>query len=121
MRRTGLFENRHEKLLPRRAFLRRLVKYSVASFGVILVSLLVGVVGYSVSEGMSFIDAFLNAAMLMGGMGQVTPLVTDSGKVFAGCYALYCGLVELIAVAVLAAPILHRFLHRFHLEGGKNS
>jgi len=116
-----LFERHHEKLLPRRAFLRRLVKYTFVSVGLILFSLLVGMTGYSVSEGMPLVDAFMNSAMLMGGMGQVTPILTESGKVFAGLYALYCGLVELIAVAVFAAPILHRFLHRFHLAAEKES
>ena len=69
---------------------------------------------------MNWTDAFLNAAMLMGGMGPVTVLQTESGKLFAGLYALYCGLVELIAVGVFAAPIVHRFLHRFHIEAEKD-
>ncbi len=116
-----MFERRHEKLLPRRAFLVRLGKYAAASVGLVLISLVFGIVGYAASERMSFVDAFLNAAMLMGGMGQITPLQTDGGKVFAGFYALYCGLVELIAVAVFAAPIFHRFLHRFHLEADKDA
>lgn len=114
-----MFERHHEKLLPRRAFLRRWLKYTLISAALILVSLVVGMVGYHVSEGMSWVDSFLNAAMLMGGMGQVTLLQTDGGKVFAGIYALYCGLVELIAVGVFAAPIVHRFLHRFHIETEK--
>ncbi len=70
---------------------------------------------------MTWTDAFLNAAMLMGGMGPVTVLQTESGKLFAGLYALYCGLVELIAVGVFAAPIVHRFLHRFHIESEKDA
>lgn len=69
---------------------------------------------------MTLTDAFLNAAMLMGGMGPITVLQTESGKLFAGLYALYCGLVELIAVGVFAAPIVHRFLHRFHIEAEKD-
>jgi hypothetical protein len=66
---------------------------------------------------MAWIDAFVNAAMLMGGMGPVTPLATDAGKLFAGLYALYCGLVLIISVGIIAAPIAHRVLHHFHLEG----
>lgn len=112
-----MFERRHEKLLPRRDFLNRLIKYAAASLGLILISLIIGIIGYAISESMSFVDAFLNAAMLMGGMGQITPLKTDGGKLFAGFYALYCGLVELIAVAVFAAPIFHRF----HLEADKDT
>jgi hypothetical protein len=116
-----MFEHHNEKLLSRRAFLRRLAKYAGISIGIILFSLAVGMVGYHWSEGMSWIDAFLNAAMLMGGMGQINTLNTDAGKLFAGTYALYCGLVELVAVGIFAAPIVHRFLHRFHIESEKAS
>ena len=111
-----MFEHHHEKLLPRRAFVRRLAKYALISLGLIVLSLVIGMVGYSVLEGYSWVDSFLNAAMLMGGMGPVGTLYTDGGKVFAGIYALWCGLVELVAVGIFAAPIVHRFLHHFHLE-----
>jgi hypothetical protein len=73
--------------------------------------------GYHFLEGYSWVDSFLNAAMLMGGMGPVNALRTDAGKVFAGIYAMYCGLIELIAIGLFAAPIFHRLLHHFHLEG----
>ncbi len=116
-----MFERRHEKLLPRCAFIRRLVKYAAFSITLVLLSLIIGILGYRLSEGMTWTDAFLNAAMLMGGMGPVTVLQTESGKLFAGLYALYCGLVELIAVGVFAAPIVHRFLHRFHIESEKDA
>lgn len=106
-----MFEHHHEKLLPRRAFVRRLAKYAMISLGLIVLSLVIGMVGYSVLEGYSWVDSFLNAAMLMGGMGPVGTLYTDVGKVFAGIYALWCGLVELVAVGIFAAPIVHRFLH----------
>jgi hypothetical protein len=112
-----MFEHRHEKLLPRRLFLIRVIKYASISLAIILFSLVVGVVGYRVFEGYSWVDSFLNAAMLMGGMGQVNVLHTEGGKVFAGFYAIYCGLVELVAIGIFAAPIFHRFLHHFHLEG----
>lgn len=111
-----LFEHHYEKLLPRRAFLRRLAKFALISVGLIVFSLVVGVVGYVVLEGYSWVDAFLNSGMLMGGMGQVNALLTDGGKFFAGIYALYCGLVELVAVGIFAVPIVHRFLHHFHLD-----
>jgi|ERR1035437_6633625 hypothetical protein len=112
-----MFEHHHEKLLPRRLFLRRVAKYVAISLSIILVSLVVGMVGYRMTEGYSWVDSFLNAAMLMGGMGPVGALHTDAGKVFAGIYALYCGLIELVAIGIFAAPIVHRFLHHFHLEG----
>ncbi len=115
-----LFERRSEKLLSPRKFLRRVAMFALISIGLVIISLFIGVAGYSWFEGLSWVDAFLNAAMLMGGMGQVTPLQTNAGKIFAGIYALYCGMVLLIAVGILAAPIVHRFLHRFHLEGEKD-
>jgi hypothetical protein len=111
-----MFERKHEKLLPRRAFLRRVTKYASISLGLVVVSLLIGMLGYHPSEGMPWIDAFLNAAMIMGGMGPVNTLYTDAGKLFAGFYALYCGMVLLISVGIFAVPIIHRFLHHFHLE-----
>jgi hypothetical protein len=111
-----MFEHHHEKLLPRRLFLRRVAKYALISLSLVVVSLVIGIVGYRILEGFSLVDSFLNAAMLMGGMGPVGVLHSDAGKVFAGIYALYCGLIELVAVGVFAAPIVHRFLHHFHLE-----
>ena len=115
----ALFERHNEKLLPRRKFLRRLLKYGSIAVVLILVSLVIGMAGYHLFEGLSWVDAFLNAAMLMGGMGPVNALQTDAGKIFAGVYALYCGMILLIAVGILAVPIVHRFLHHFHLESEK--
>jgi hypothetical protein len=93
-----------------------MVRHVLMAAAFILGSLLAGMAGYRYYEGMPWIDAFLNAAMLLGGMGPVGELHTESGKLFAGCYALYSGLVAIVAVGVMAAPLLHRFLHRFHLE-----
>ncbi len=111
-----MFERHYEKLLPRQKFLRRLAKFALISIALIIMSLFIGMAGYHTFEGLSWIDSFMNAAMLMGGMGQVSSLQTDTGKVFAGIYAMYCGLVLLIAVGIFAVPIVHRFLHHFHLE-----
>ena len=84
---------------------------------VVVASLGIGIAGYRYFEGMSWIDAYLNAAMLLGGMGPVEPqLRTTGGKLFAGMYALYAGMVVLVAASILIAPAFHRFLHRFHLE-----
>ncbi len=115
-----MFERHHEKLLPRNKFLIRVAKYALISIGLIVVSLIVGMTGYHYFEGLTWVDSFLNAAMLMGGMGPITQLRSDAGKIFAGVYALYCGMVLLIAVAIFAAPIFHRFLHHFHLEKENN-
>jgi hypothetical protein len=111
-----MFEHRRQKLLPRADFVRRQAYFTLVALGIIVGSLLVGMIGYHVFEDLSWVDAFLNAAMLMGGMGPLAPLTTPAGKIFAGCYALYCGLVLLISVGIVAAPLFHRFLHRFHLE-----
>jgi len=111
-----MFEHRREPLLPRPLFFWRILKFGAVSLGLALASLVFGILGYRVFEGMSWIDAFVNAAMLLGGMGPVGELHTDAGKLFAGIYALYCGLIVIISMGILIAPIFHRFLHLFHLE-----
>jgi hypothetical protein len=111
-----MFEHRHEPLASRAAFLRRMTKYALLASGFVVASLVIGMAGYHHFEGMSWIDAFVNSAMLMGGMGPVSELHTDTGKLFAGFYALYCGLIVIIAIGIVAAPLLHRILHHFHLD-----
>ncbi len=111
-----MFEHRSRQLLSRPAFLRRQAHYAVLALGIIGASLLVGMLGYHELEGLAWIDAFVNAAMLLGGMGPIGELHTDAGKFFAGFYALYCGVVLLLSLGVLFAPVIHRLLHRFHLE-----
>jgi hypothetical protein len=114
-----MFEHRQEPLLPRALFFRRLFRYAAVSFGITLFSLLLGILGYWHFEHMPWIDAFVNSAMLLGGMGPLGELHTTAGKLFAGFYALYCGLVVIISMSIFLAPIFHRFLHLFHLEIGK--
>ncbi len=111
-----MFEHRGEPLLTRRAFLKRMALSVALSGAIVLGSLGLGIAGYHVTEGMSWVDACVNSSMLLGGMGPVSELHTTAGKLFASFYALYCGLVLIVAVGVVLAPILHRFLHRFHLE-----
>jgi hypothetical protein len=111
-----MFEHHYENLLPKQAFLKRLAKYALISLSLVIASLIIGMVGYYSFEGYSWVDSFLNAAMLMGGMGPAGTLHTDAGKIFAGIYALYCGLIELVAIGIFAAPLFHRFMHHFHLE-----
>ncbi len=110
------FEHKSEPLARRRAFLRRMAGHAVAAVGFVAVSLLIGVVGYHALEHMSYVDSLLNASMLLGGMGPVGELHTTAGKLFASAYALFSGMVFLVVAAVLFAPVIHRFLHRFHLE-----
>jgi len=111
-----MYEHRTEPLLSRRAFLRRLGRHAVASGGLILGSLALGAAGYRLTAGLSWLDAVLNAAMILTGMGPVTPLHEVSAKLFATFYALYSGVAFLGIVGVLVAPVAHRILHRFHLE-----
>ena len=111
-----MYEHRGQPLLPRAAFLRRVGRHTGLSLGIIVGSLAVGICGYRFLERLSWIDAVLNAAMILGGMGPVNELRTTAGKIFASVYALYSGLIVLVAAGVLFAPLFHRFLHRFHLQ-----
>lgn len=111
-----IFEKRSEKLLAARAYVKRQVSFILIAMGGLIVSLFLGMAGYHFLEGLPWLDAFLNAAMIMGGMGPVDMIHTSGGKVFAGFYALYSGLVLLASVGIMAAPLLHRFFHIFHLE-----
>ncbi|MER3458907.1 MAG: hypothetical protein C4309_10040 [Chloroflexota bacterium] len=111
-----MFEHRREPLLPTRAFVRRVVRFGSAALALILGALGIGILGYHLLEGLGWVDALLNAAMILGGMGPVNELHTAAGKVFAACYALFSGVVFLVAVGVFLAPIVHRFFHHFHLD-----
>ena len=109
------FERRQQPLVSRRVFYGRVIRYLGFSFAILGVSLGIGILGYHFFEHLSWLDALLNASMILGGMGPVDPLRTDAGKVFASFYALFSGMVFLVAVGVLIAPIFHRFLHSFHV------
>lgn len=111
-----MFEHRNEPLLPRRLYYRRLAHFAAIALAFICGALGIGVLGYHGFEGLSWLDAFLNASMILGGMGPINPLHTPGGKVFAACYALFSGIVFLIAVGILFAPVLHRFFHHFHVD-----
>jgi len=111
-----MYEPRHAPLAPRSRFLRRLAVNFGFTMIVIGGSLLWGMWGYHYFEHLRWLDAFLNAAMLLGGMGPVENPQTEGGKLFAGIYALYAGMVVLVAASILIAPMFHRFIHRFHLE-----
>ena len=111
------FERRHEPLAPLHVFRGRLIRSGGVAGVIILISLVIGMVGYRVFGGIeSWIDCLYNASMILGGMGPVSEMKTDAGKVFASAYALYSGVVLLASVGVLLAPALHRILHRFHIE-----
>jgi hypothetical protein len=114
-----MYESRGQKPIARHHFVRRVIIHFISSLGLVLVSLFLGMMGYQYYENLQWRDAFLNAAMLLGGMGPVDAPRTDGGKLFAGFYALYAGLVVLIAAGVVFAPAVHRMLHLFHWEDGK--
>jgi ABC-type uncharacterized transport system permease subunit len=115
------FERKSQPLLPRREFLTRVAASALFGLGMVAVSLLAGMLGYHFLEKLGWLDAFLNAAMLLGGMGPLEQPRTGAGKLFAGLYSLYAGLAVLVIAGVVFAPIFHRFLHRFHLEEGKGT
>jgi hypothetical protein len=110
------FDKKHQDLLPRKKFLSRLGRHLLISLGIILVSLAIGVVGYWFFESMSLLDAPLNASMILGGMGPVSQLETAGGKLFASFYALFSAFVFIGVAGILLSPLVHRILHRFHLD-----
>ena len=118
-----VFEHYREKLIDRKEFISRLLRHLLFASVILAFSLGIGTVGYRIFGELRWIDAFLNASMILTGMGPVDHVETDGGKLFSACYALFSGVAFLTFVGVLFAPIYHRFLHRFHLgiedEGGK--
>jgi hypothetical protein len=110
------YEKRDAPVLPLGPFLRRMVRHGAIVFEFALVSIAIGMAGFHLFADQAWIDAFLNTAMLLGGMGPVGEIRSTGGKLFAGIFALYAGLAFIVAFAVLTAPVLHRLIHRFHLE-----
>jgi hypothetical protein len=110
------YEKKNEPLVSREVFLRRLGRNATVALSVIGVSMVVGIVGYRVLEGMDWIDAFLESAILLGGMGPIHAPTTVAGKLFAGVYALYAGVLVIGTAGVILAPIFHRLLHSLHAE-----
>ncbi len=102
-------------------FIGHLTFNFIVGLGFIIVVLFIGTYGYHVFENMSWIDAFANAAMIVSGMGPFGPLHTDAGKIFAGCYAIFCGLAFIAVVALIFAPIVHRFFVKVHLESASQA
>ena len=96
-----------------------MARHVLIGIAVILGSLGVGMLGYHHFENMAWVDAYVNAAMILSGMGPISTLTTEGGKIFAGTYALFSGILFLVVIAVTFAPVVRRFLHRFHMEEGK--
>jgi len=110
------FEHREDTPISGRRFLLRMIRCSAIAGGIVCSSLAIGIGGYHWIGGLGWLDAFLNASMILGGMGPVDPMPNDAGKIFSGCYALFSGLVFIALAGFLVAPVAHRVLHRFHYE-----
>ena len=111
-----MFEHRNQRLASSRTYRRRLVQSGTVGLITIVVSLAVGMAGYHWLESLEWLDAFVNASMLLSGMGPLHNPETAAGKLFAGIYALYSGFAVLVIAAIMFAPVVHRILHRFHIE-----
>jgi len=110
-----MYEQRHKPLLSRIEFSFRVLRHGLLAIGVVVVALGIGVLGYHWFEGMLWIDALLNASMILGGMGPVTTLNTVGGKLFASAYAIFSGVVFIGVMGLVLAPFAHRLLHYFHV------
>ena len=115
------YEKCNQKPLTKLAFILRFARSVITVLLIVGVALLLGMIGYRETEGYTWTDAYLNASMILGGMGPVNPVVTEAGKIFAGSYALFSGLAFLVLAGLLFAPIAHRILHGFHYDADKKS
>jgi hypothetical protein len=116
MRHLFHFESRGQPLAEPQSFALRFARNALWSFGIILIWLVIGMAGYAGFEGMSMVDAFVNAAMILSGMGPVQELHTAGAKIFAGLYAIISGIVIFGVAGIALAPLFHRMMHRFHLQ-----
>jgi len=116
-----MFEHRRQPLLPRIAFVLRMTRSAGIAVGIVLVGLGLGTLGYHRLGGLAWIDALVNAAMILSGMGPVDQLHTTGGKLFAATYALLSGFLFLTVAGILLVPVFHRTMHRFHLEGDEDA
>jgi len=110
-----MIENKNTPLMPRHVFVRRVTRLALKGVMVLVASLGVGMLGYHYFEGVGWVDAYVDAAMILSGMGPLGELKTTGGKIFAGTYALFSGVVLLTTIGVFLAPIVQRLFHRFHL------
>jgi hypothetical protein len=115
-----MFEKKQQRLVSRKIFFVRMAASAGITSIVVAFSLFLGALGYHHFAGLPWIDALLNASMILTGMGPVDPLKTDGAKLFATFYALYSGIAFLTMTAILMAPLLHRLLHSFHAEVSEN-
>lgn len=112
------FEHHRQPLASRRHFARRLLKFAAYAAAFLAVSLFLGTLGYHELCGLGWVDSLLNASMILTGMGPVSPMPSDAAKLFASAYAVFSGVAFLTTFSILIAPVLHRVLHRLHLNDG---
>jgi hypothetical protein len=111
-----MFEKHHEQLLPAHEFRYRMLRFAALAFGITLLWWGIGILGYHFLDGLDWIDAILNAAMILGGMGPVDALTNSAAKIFASIYAITSGIVFIAATGLLFSPVIHRIYHHFHLD-----
>ncbi|MDZ4823909.1 MAG: hypothetical protein SH856_10660 [Flavobacteriales bacterium] len=111
-----MFERKTEKIIPKQKFIKRQLRFSLYAFGILAFSLIIGILGYMYTEDLPFLDGLLNASMILTGMGPVDDMSNNSSKLFASLYALYSGVAFLSVIGIFIAPIIHRFMHKVHLE-----
>lgn len=110
------FETNTQPLLRKSVYYKRIILHFMLGLLIISISLFIGVLGYHIFENLGWIDSLLNASMILGGMGPVNELKTENGKIFASFYALFSGIIFLVIIGVVIAPMFHRFLHKFHMD-----
>jgi len=111
-----MFEGKHQKIAPASVFIKRLLIFIGFAILLILFALSIGIAGYHWIAGFSWVDALLNASMILGGMGPVDSLTSAGAKIFASVYALFSGLVFIAVMGIVFSPIVHRMLHKFHID-----
>lgn len=112
-----MYERTDHPLLSRAKFLRRVARHISGALMFLALALIIGVLGYHYLAHLKWIDSFLNASMILGGMGPVDPLPSNAAKIFASCYAIFCGVGFIGIAGIMLAPFAHRLLHRLHIEG----
>jgi hypothetical protein len=111
-----MFERKGEMIISRKRFWNRQLRFTLYAVGILLFSLILGILGYMITAQLGFVDALLNASMILTGMGPVNPMTDNASKIFASFYAIYSGVAFLSVIGVFIAPIVHRFMHKIHLE-----
>jgi len=111
-----MFERKGEMIISRKRFWNRQLRFTLYAVGSLLFSLILGILGYMITAQLGFVDALLNASMILTGMGPVNPMTDNASKIFASFYAIYSGVAFLSVIGVFIAPIVHRFMHKIHLE-----